>query len=95
MFAWAGPAVASGCGGNGRRSSPFLRIDTRRFEEQAPSVSARWHAAARRSSPSLFPSRMMPQQDRNPCGGCGREASIVSTTCAVAGPRWAAQCRSR
>jgi len=84
MFAWAGPAVASGCGGRGRRSSPFLRIDARRVEEQAPSVSARRPAASRRSSPALCPSRMLPQHDRNPCGGCGREASIVATTCAVA-----------
>jgi hypothetical protein len=51
MLAWAGPAVASGCGGNGRRASPCVRSDARLFEAQAPNVSARWQAASRRSSP--------------------------------------------
>jgi hypothetical protein len=83
--------VAAGCSGRGGRSRPFVRIDSILFYAQAPSVSARRQAASSRSSPELLPNRMMPTQARNPCGGWGRDASLVSTTWAVAGPLWAAQ----
>ncbi len=83
--------MPSGCWGKGCRSRPFLRMDARLLYEHAPRGSARRQAASRRSGLSLLPSRMLPQQDRNPCWGCGREARIVSTTWAGAGPRVAAQ----
>ena len=60
------------------------------WSAHAPRVSARRQAASRRSGLELLPRRMSPKQARNPCGGGGREASMVSTTWAVAGPLVAA-----
>jgi hypothetical protein len=84
------PSRAGG-GGQGGRSSPCLRIDSLLFSAQAPSVSARRQAASRRSARSLWPSRLIPRQDRTPWWGCGREASRAATTGAVGGPLVAAQ----
>jgi hypothetical protein len=70
-----------------------VRIDSRLLADQAPRVSARRQAASRRSGRALLPHRLLPPPARHPWWGGGREARLVSTTGAVAGPRVAAPWR--